>query len=82
MILTSMIITSILRYKKVSDRSYWGCVLGAVLFGISDSILGYFKFNNIANNYSNTAVMITYYASQFCLTKYIIQGMQDAKIKK
>jgi hypothetical protein len=26
--------------------------------------------------------MVTYYASQFFLTKHIIQGMQDAKIKK
>jgi hypothetical protein len=66
----------------VSAKSFWGVLLGAILFGISDNILGYFKFNNIANAYSQVAVMITYYASQYLLTNFILEGMQECKVKE
>ena len=80
-ILSIMIITSILRYKRVYNASHWGVLIGAILFGISDNILAYYKFNNIANRYSNSVVMITYYASQFLLSHYLLLGMRNSSSK-
>ena len=66
-VLLLMNIFSINRYEKTTPYSYWFMAVGAVLFGLSDNLLGYLKFNNIPSDLGRAGVMLLYYSGQYLL---------------
>jgi uncharacterized membrane protein YhhN len=66
-ILTGMMISSTFRYEKTVDKSFFMVLIGALLFGISDSFLSRHRF--IEHNHDNSPflVILTYYASQYLI---------------
>lgn len=67
-VLTLMITCAILRYKATTRESYWLVIFGVVLFGISDNLLAFLKFNDISSDIGRVLVMVTYYGSQYLIT--------------
>lgn len=65
---------AISRYGLTSSRSFWTVFIGAVLFAISDTLIGHFKFNRIKSNFAQTIIMITYYLSQYFIMTGTIEG--------
>ena len=78
-VLTSMITFSIVRYKRVPAESYWPILVGALLFGISDNIIGVTKFNDIVHSGVDVVIMVTYYASQYLLCYGNLVGMKSMR---
>lgn len=70
--LTGMMIVSMFRYEKTVDKSFWMILIGALLFGVSDSLLSNWRLITHANqpkvDNSPFIVIITYYASQYLIT--------------
>lgn len=58
---------SVYRYEKTTPYSFWFMTAGAVLFGLSDNLLGYLKFNKIGSDFGRAAVMLLYYSAQYLL---------------
>lgn len=61
-----MAITASLRDN--TDASYILILIGAMMFGISDNTLAYFKFNKIHSDLAAGFVMTTYYIAQCLLS--------------
>lgn len=60
-------IFAILRYEKTTPYSYFFILVGSLLFGVSDSLLGFLKFNHIHTDIGRAVIMITYYAAQYLI---------------
>lgn len=67
LVLCLMNIFAIGRYEKTTPNSFNFVVLGAVLFGISDNLLAFLKFNKIYSDLGRGAVMLFYYSGQYFL---------------
>jgi ABC-type Fe3+-siderophore transport system permease subunit len=61
-----MAITASLRTN--TDASYLLILFGAMMFGVSDNTLAYFKFNHIKSDMAAAFVMTTYYTAQCLLS--------------
>jgi uncharacterized membrane protein YhhN len=68
-VLSGMAISASLRSN--TDASYWLILIGALLFGISDNTLAYFKFNGIHSEVAAAFIMGTYYTSQCLISEGI-----------
>ena len=66
-VLCLMNVFSVQRYEKTNASSYKLIVLGAVLFAISDNMLGFLKFNKIYSDLGRAGVMLFYYGGQYLL---------------
>ena len=64
LVLSGMAISASLRTN--TDASFWLVLIGALLFGVSDNTLAYFKFNEIKSQSASAFIMATYYTAQ-CL---------------
>jgi hypothetical protein len=64
-ILALMSISSVSRFEKTTPSSFNFILLGAILFGISDNLLGFLKFNQMQSDLGRTVIMFTYYAAQY-----------------
>ena len=62
-----MALTAINRYRNISDSSYQWVLIGALLFIISDSLIGINKFV-IELPTHGIGVLLTYYIAQYCIT--------------
>jgi len=72
-VILSMLIASINRYKKVIDISYYLVLTGAILFVLSDSMLAVNKFS-LPFKGASPLIMTTYLAGQYLIvTGYIRQ---------
>jgi len=56
-----MLIAIFYRAKVTTNTSYYCILLGGVLFGISDSVLGISFLSKTGTKYHELVVMITYY---------------------
>lgn len=65
-VLSAMAITASLRIN--TDASYILILIGAMMFGISDNTLAYFKFNHIHSDAAAAFVMTAYYTAQCLLS--------------
>lgn len=66
-----------LRYNMVNKNSYYHVLAGAVLFMISETIMGFYSFYKPLP-YTYTSVLLTYGLSQFFIIRGII--LQNEKI--
>jgi uncharacterized membrane protein YhhN len=64
-ILTFEIIVCLARYEKTINSSFYFILIGAVLFTISDNLLGFLKFNHIRTDLGRLVIMLTYYGAQY-----------------
>jgi hypothetical protein len=46
-------------------------LIGALLFGVSDNTLAYFKFNEIKSQSASAFIMATYYTAQCLISEGI-----------
>ena len=70
-VLTAMIICGLLRAGTVKGSLYWSVSCGALLFGISDHLLAFLKFNHIHTDIGEGLIMTTYYLAQY----FIVTGI-------
>ena len=66
-IVCMMSVTSLLRYENTTPYSFYFIMVGAILFGVSDHLLGFLKFNGIKTDLGRVGVMLTYYAGQYLI---------------
>jgi uncharacterized membrane protein YhhN len=71
LVLAFMTIFAFSRYEKTTPSSYNFVVLGAVLFGISDNLLAFLKFNQIQSDLGRLVIMFTYFGAQY----FIMHGV-------
>ena len=76
MAITLMLLLAANRYKKVSDKSYWFVLGGALLFVASDSILAWNKFVHHLD-WSHTLIMSTYGLAQLFIAQGAILQLED-----
>lgn len=62
-----MAIFAVRRYSRTTTYSFWYILIGSLLFGISDNLLGFLKFNHIKTNFGRMIIMLTYYSAQFLI---------------
>lgn len=60
-------VVAVLRYEKTTPYSYLFILVGSLLFGISDSLLGFLKFNHIHTSLGRAVIMLTYYSAQYLI---------------
>jgi len=60
-----MTIFAVKRYELTTPYSYSFTILGAILFGLSDNLLGFLKFNKISTDVGRAMVMLLYYSGQY-----------------
>lgn len=66
-VLCLMNIFAIQRYQITTPYSFGFVVAGAVLFGLSDNLLAFLKFNKIPSDLGRGMVMLLYYGGQYLL---------------
>lgn len=69
LILSTMVCCSLLRSNITTVSSYWSCLLGSILFAVSDNLLAFFKFNFGKSLLGSILVMATYYLAQYFIMK-------------
>jgi uncharacterized membrane protein YhhN len=57
--------------RSNTDASFWLVLIGALLFGISDNALAFFKFNKIHSEAGAAFIMATYYTAQCLISEGI-----------
>jgi uncharacterized membrane protein YhhN len=68
-VLCVMTLFALNRYEITSSSSYKITLIGALLFGLSDNLLGYLKFNGISTKYGRSLVMLLYYTGQYLIMR-------------
>jgi uncharacterized membrane protein YhhN len=77
-VILTMLAGALNRKEKVTGRSYWLVLVGAVLFVISDSAIAINKFSH-PFEYSGIVIMSTYIIAQYLIiTGYIYQARSFA----
>lgn len=71
LVLTVMVICALMRAGTVKGRHYWYVSCGALLFGISDHLLAYLKFNHYHTDIGEGIIMTTYFFGQY----FIVRGI-------
>jgi uncharacterized membrane protein YhhN len=66
-ILCLMNILAVKRYEITTPYSFAFILVGAILFGLSDSLLGMLKFNGISSQIGRGFIMLFYYSAQYLL---------------
>jgi hypothetical protein len=66
-ILAIMNISAMKRYESTTPYSFGFILVGSLLFGVSDNILGFLKFNHYKTDIGRMLIMLTYYASQYII---------------
>ena len=66
-LLTWMIICALMRQGTVKGKMYWSVSCGALLFGISDHLLAFLKFNHYHTDVGEAVIMGTYYLAQYLI---------------
>lgn len=64
-VLCGMVIFSVRRYEITTPYSYSFTIAGAILFSLSDNLLGLLKFNGISTSLGRAMVMLLYYSGQY-----------------
>jgi hypothetical protein len=62
-----MTIFSVKRYEITTPLSYKYTIVGAILFGLSDNLLAFLKFNGISTHFGRGMVMLLYYGGQYLI---------------
>jgi uncharacterized membrane protein YhhN len=65
--LAAMTISAAKRYEYTTPYSFGFILVGGILFGISDNILGYLKMNQIKSDFGRMIIMLTYYSGQYLI---------------
>lgn len=78
LVISIMLFFSVARKRSVSQRSFYLCLSGAVLFVISDSVLAVNQFDGPVY-YGHFWVMLTYMLAQYCISKGILVNGADLK---
>ena len=71
LILSIMMICALMRAGSVKGKMYWYVSIGAILFGLSDHLLAFFKFNQYQSNIADMAIMVCYYLAQYLIVNGI-----------
>ena len=62
-----MTISAMRRYENTTPYSFGFIIVGSLLFGISDNLLGFLKFNHIKTDFGRMIIMLTYYTAQYLI---------------
>ncbi len=73
-----MVMTSIFRFGRTSEASYWSMLLGAVLFMISDSTLAMNKFYSPVPM-AGIWIMLTYVIAQYLIVRGAINHAPNVR---
>ena len=62
-----MMISALMRTGSVKGKMYWYVSCGALLFGFSDHLLAFLKFNHYHTDVGEAMIMVTYYVAQYLI---------------
>ena len=65
--LTLMMTCALLRTGSVKGQLYWSVSIGALLFGLSDHLLAFLKFNHYHTDIGEGIILSTYYLAQYLI---------------
>lgn len=67
LVLCLMTLLSVKRYEITTPYSFGFTLIGGLLFGISDNLLGLLKFNHVQSHIGRGFIMLFYYGGQYLI---------------
>ena len=78
LLIAFMTLSALLRYGRTDARSFWLTLVGALLFMVSDSLIGFQKFVQPVD-YGSFWVMISYILSQYVILMGVVAHQRSAR---